>query len=338
MRWVALAVMLVAATAAQAIPIDDYVSTLEAAHELMGANQLAAAKAETARIEGAEVEWSGGRFHADDTLLRAIASATRADRQLMNRIATVVNELRRSGATDSARPNPKLLQQVAEEQDVPELARGGTITTTGRGEAPMLERIAASISRMFAWLGKQIARLIDWIIDLFPRRRADGAGATAGMRWIVIAVAILIAVSIAILAFEVARRTKRGDSQSVANSEPLGSSRDEDPLSRGATEWERYAAQLAAAGRYREAIRAWYHAVLVTCYAAGVLHFRKGRTNWEYIAMLAPSVTWRPELMQLTRRFEREWYGHEQSTPEALEECSERARRILDVLRHRGAA
>ncbi len=155
---------------------------------------------------------------------------------------------------------------------------------------------------------------------------------------IVIGVTVLIAAFIALLAFEVVRRARRRDAEAIASSEPLGSKRDEDPLSRGATEWERFAAQLASAGRFREAIRAWYHAVLVTCYSAGVLNFRKGRTNWEYVATLAPSVEWRPQMIDLTRRFEKEWYGHEQSAPDALDHCSELARNILDALRRRGAA
>jgi hypothetical protein len=124
----------------------------------------------------------------------------------------------------------------------------------------------------------------------------------------------------------------------VGTSVPFGSKRDEDPLSRGAMEWERYAIQLAAAGRFREAIRAWYHAVLVTCYAAGVLHFRKGRTNWEYVATLAPSLPWRPEMIRLTRRFEREWYGSDESTLGALDDCGASARAILESVRERGAA
>jgi hypothetical protein len=80
--------------------------------------------------------------------------------------------------------------------------------------------------------------------------------------------------------------------------------------------------------------------VLVTCYAAGVLHFRKGRTNWEYIASLSPSMPWRPALIRLTQRFEQEWYGSMQSTRDAFDDCSAHARQILEELHasERGAA
>jgi hypothetical protein len=333
-----LFVLVFLAPRAQALPLTDYVAALERIHAHLTANQLDAAKSEAAKLKAAEVEWQGGRFRADDTLLGDVQRAKRADLQLITRLEVTIAELRRSTKVEGARANHKLLQQVAAEQEVPELAPGGDVDTTVGAEAPLLARIGESIAAMFRWAGEKIGKLIDWIIDLLPRRDPAERETTAGMRWIVIAVTVLIAAVIAMLAFEVVRRAKRRTAEVAESSEPLGSRRDEDPLSRGATEWERYAAQLASEGRYREAIRAWYHAVLVTCWSAGVLHFRKGRTNWEYVAMLEPSLSWRGELVELTRRFEKEWYGHDQSTPEALDECSESARGILDAVRRRGAA
>jgi len=333
----ALLAILIVASVAMARTTSDYVAALRGIRAHLAASRLAEAKTEAAQLKGAEITWRGGTFRADDSLLDAIANAKRADRPLLQRIDVTLDELHRSGVA-GASVDPKLLQQVAAEQEVPELAPGGEIPTKIKADVPLFERIVRSIGEMFEWIGKKIEKLLDWIIDLFPSSsRAERGGATFGMRWITIAVAILIAIAIIILAFEVARRSKRAKPE-IAVSEPLRSKRDEDPLSRGASEWERYAAQLAAAGRFREAIRAWYHAVLVTCYSAGVLHFRKGRTNWEYISLLAPSLGWRPELISLTRRFEREWYGADESSADALEECSDRARGILDAIRRRGAA
>src|SRR5213078_2401362 len=152
------------------------------------------------------------------------------------------------------------------------------------------------------------------------------------------AVAILIAIVIAILAWEALRKSRKRDKEVIESQTPIESARDADPLSRGANEWERYAAQLAAAGRTREAIRAWYHAVLVTLYAAAILHFKKGRTNWEYIAALSPELAWRGEFVTMTRRFEMEWYGRAQSNVDALDDAAGRARRILDTVRRKAAA
>jgi hypothetical protein len=338
MRRLLLSLTILFATTTHAIPVEDYVATLERVHALISSNQLAQAKAEALLLKDARVEWTGGTFHGDTTLLEAVAHTTTVDRLLLQRLELTVAELRRSGAVAPARADTKLLEAVAREQDVEELAAGGDVATTLPTSTPLLQRVAKSIGEIYEWLSDKIGKLLEWLFDLFPGSKPEKPGATGNMRWIVIAVTIIIVIVIALLAFEVTRRSKRREAAAVATSEPLGSKRDDDPLSRGATEWERYAAQLAAAGRYREAIRAWYHAVLVTCYSAGVLHFRKGRTNWEYVATVAPAIPWRPRLIELTRRFELEWYGHDQSSEDALEDCSELARGILDDIHQRGAA
>lgn len=322
---------------ATTLTLDQYVAALEQIHALLVANQLAEAKNVANQTKGANVVWSGGRIHADDSLLDDVAKATRADRQLLQRIETLLAELRESGAGKSGAIDPKLLQKVAAEQDVPELAPGGDVPTKIKADVPLLERIANSIADAFKWLGEKFGKFLDWLIDLFPRSDASLSPAATGIRGIVYVVVAIIVLLIILLAYSVLRRSKSG-AAAVETSEPFGSKQDEDPLSRGATEWERYALQLASAGRFREAIRAWYHAVLVTCYSAGVLHFRKGRTNWEYVSTLAPSLTWRPEMIQLTRTFEREWYGGDESTREALDDCGARARAILSSVRERGAA
>ena len=321
------------------LPIEQYISTLQRLRSLIASNQLAVAKTDAAALVGSEIVSPRGNFHADDSLLEAIAQARGADPALLARIELTVVELGAATTADAA-PDPKLLRQVAAEQEVPELARGGELVPPPVPEVPLIERALRSIAETFKWIGKKIKQFIDWLREFLPGEQAEGPGATMGMRWIVIAVVALIVIAIAFLAIEVIRRARRGDAETLASSAPLRSASDDDPLSRGALEWERYAAQLAAAGRFREAIRAWYHAVLVTCYAGGALHFRKGRTNWEYIASLSAATAWRPDFIRLTQRFEQEWYGSEQSTEDALDDCSADAKRILEELQRseRGAA
>ena len=338
MRRLAIALSLfVCGTLHAQLPIEHYIGALERIHASLMAKQLDAAKAEAAGLVGKEIVSSRGKFHADDSLLDAVRQARGADPILLNRIALTIEELRHTGAPGTP-PDPKLLQQVAAEQDVPELAPGGDINTNVVPQMPLSERIANAIFEMFRWISDKIAAFIDWFLDLFPRRSLDRPDGTANLRWIVIGVVALIVLIIIVLAIEVVRRSRRDRDDVVTSTAPISSARDDDPLSRGANEWERYAAQLAGSGRFREAIRAWYHAVLVTCYATGALHFRKGRTNWEYIASLAPSIAWRADLIRLTQRFEQEWYGSDQSTRDALDDCSAHARRILEQLRLRGAA
>jgi hypothetical protein len=330
-----------AAYAKTPIPIEQYVSSLQRVHSLIAANQIDLAKTEAAALTGSEIVSPRGTFHADDSLLADIAQARHADPALLTRIALTVAELGGAVTAANAAPDPKLLRQVAAEQDVPELAAGGELVPPPIPEVPLIERALRSIGQSLKWIGKKVKQFVDWLIGFLPNRLTEGSGATLGMRWIVIAVVALIVIGIVFLAIEVIRRARRGDTETLASSAPLRSASDDDPLSRGAMEWERYAAQLAASGRFREAIRAWYHAVLVTCYAAGALHFRKGRTNWEYIASLSATTAWRPELIRLTQRFEQEWYGSDQSTEDALDDCSADARRVLEELQRsaeRGAA
>lgn len=335
-----LLLLLLFATGLQAMPVTEYVQRLELIDAMLAQNGVGPAKVEARALLGQEITWSRGTFLADASVLQPIVDATRAEGPHRARLLSTIAELRRATGMESASGDRKLLERIAAEQDVPDLPRGGDVPTRVKADVPLLERIAEAFAEMLGWLRTKLRKLLDWLLDFLPRRRPNESAGSVMLRWLVFAVVAIILLLLLMLAINVLRRSRAAAPAAVETSTPLGSKADEDPLSRGATEWERYAGELARAGRYREAIRAWYHAVLVTTYAAGILHFRKGRTNWEYVASLAPSLSWRAEMIELTRRFEREWYGAEQSTQEALDECGERAAGIIDALRRdlRGAA
>ncbi|HYO76796.1 MAG TPA: hypothetical protein VE010_10065, partial [Thermoanaerobaculia bacterium] len=118
MRALLLAATILIACAASAMPLGEYVAALERVHGFLSTNQLALAKRDAAALAKVEVEWPGGRFHADHSLLGEIARAPRADRQLLARLETTIAELRRSATTEGSRANDKLLQQLAEQQKV----------------------------------------------------------------------------------------------------------------------------------------------------------------------------------------------------------------------------
>lgn len=321
------------------ITLPAYVAALERIDALLGAGQLAQAKVEAASLRDATIVWARGTFVADAALLADIAGAQQPDGPHRMRLAVALHELRHASGMEGAQGDRRLLDQIRAEQEPPPLPRGGEIKVMPEKDLPLFERMARGLEKMGEWIAKKLGALMDWLLDLLPGRSATASGVTPGLRWIVVSVVMAIVLLVLYLAVKVLRGSRRGE-KVVQTSSPLDSKRDDDPLSRGATEWERHARGLAAAGKLREAIRAWYHAVLVTCYAAGILHFRKGRTNWEYVASLPPDTRWRPDLIELTRRFEKEWYGADQSTAEALEECAERSATILDALRRdlRGAA
>ena len=329
-----IVLLLLFALPAAAMPIAEYIAALENIDALLESIQVDAAKTAATALRDVDVEWAKGKFKADASLIAEVEKGSRT------RLISTINELRRATGTSSAQADRKLLEQIAAEQEPPALPQGGLVPTKLNRDVPLLEEIATAISDMLEWIREKLEQFLDWLFDLVPRRRAADGTPTPGLHWMVWVVVGAILLGILYLAIDVLRRSRAAGPAEVETSMPIGSTRDEDPLSRGAMEWEKYANNLAAAGRHREAIRAWFHAVLVTCYAAGILHFRKGRTNWEYLASLAPSLEWRADAIALTRRFEAEWYGSLRSTPEAYETCSELAQSVLDALRRemRGAA
>lgn len=321
------------ATSAAAMPVQQYAASLERIAALLDAGNLKAARAEAKAVAGSNVTSDAGAFSADDSLLLAIANATTIDVQVQARLDATLEALRANAPAAAPQADPKLLERLTQSEEAAELEVGGDVPIPDASSHPWVRAAANAFWKAWAWLRELIEAIFDWILDFWPAGRASDSGATAGMRWIIGGLLALIVAVIVLLAVQIVRRSRGKAPAEIAASAPAASRRDEDPLSRGANEWERYAAQLAAAGRVREAIRAWYHAVLVTLYGAGILHFRKGRTNWEYVAALAPSLPWRPEFIGLTRLFEYEWYGAHHSTEEALGSCSRSARKILDAVR-----
>ena len=88
--------------------------------------------------------------------------------------------------------------------------------------------------------------------------------------------ALVAAIALVLTVAAVRSMRRRDAAEERGEAGEAAPERDEDPLSREAAEWERYAGELAAAGRRREAIRAWYHAVLVALFRAGRLHHQRG--------------------------------------------------------------
>ncbi|HWS73373.1 MAG TPA: DUF4129 domain-containing protein [Thermoanaerobaculia bacterium] len=324
---------LVSTLRAETIPLQRYIESLDALR-----HEAPAVRASQARLLiGTAVASPNGTFLADASLLHAVAAGG-AD--AIPRLDATIAALRSVAPASAASADIAAIERLRKMEEAAAMRRGGEVgSATAPTNDDAVERWTTAVTKVLTWIGQKLQDFYDWVMSWWPRtRRPDEERSGFGaVPFVVIAIVIAIVGLLTLLAVEVMRRSKRGERAPLIVSDPQASRRDEDPLSRGANEWERYAAQLAAAGRIREAIRAWYHAVLVTLYAAGILHFRKGRTNWEYIALLAPELPWRGGFVQLTRRFEEEWYGHEESAIETLDDCSARAKEILANLR-RGVA
>ncbi|HVR40218.1 MAG TPA: DUF4129 domain-containing protein [Thermoanaerobaculia bacterium] len=338
-RIVIALALLFAATVASAMPLGDYVAALESIRGSVASNDLATARNRAQQLRGITIESPDGNFVADASLLSEVLDAQAKRAMILARLDATIGALRNASPQHTGTVDPKLLERLRAEEAAQTLQRGGEVLPVPRHTQPLAVRVVEMVAKALEWIWDKITRFFDWLLEFWPKSKtAKDGGGTPALRWIVIVVVIAIVALLTILAIEVVRRGRRRTEEPSAESTELASKRDEDPLSRGANEWEVYAAKLAAAGRIREAIRAWYHAVLVTLYGAGILHFRKGRTNWEYVSALASDLAWRPEFVSLTRRFELEWYGHVESTGDALDDCSESAQEILDSVRHRRGA
>lgn len=233
----------------------------------------------------------------------------------------------------AARPraDAALLERLRRSQELAAIAVGGNLPDPGVGGDGVLD----AVRNFLRPPARVVARLWDGFRDWLERwlRRllegAQGRRPAFGLRGVVFLAVLLALAMLAAVAQAVRRRQRRRRPAAVTAAPMSGPAQDDDPLSRASGQWESYARDLAAEGRFREAIRAWYHAVLVTLYQRGIVHYRKGRTNWEYLATIPPATSWRPALIEMTRHFEREWYGRDRSSPEALADSQALARRLL---------
>ena len=180
------------------------------------------------------------------------------------------------------------------------------------------DKLAAAARKVRNWLRKLL-------LPSGPRPTGDAATvARAAIAFVALALASLV-----VLALRSLRQARTPASEVEMIASPVT---DEDPLSRESSQWESRARELAGAQRFREAIRAWYHAVLTALFRRGTLHYRRGRTNWEYVASVGPEQGWRAGFIALTRLFDREWYGSRSSDREAFAVASRQAQEILAAL------
>jgi hypothetical protein len=331
-----LAVVLLGAAALGASPPRGSLTPAECATALDGIaraldeRRLDEAAARAAVLEAQDLKVADARLPVDPTLLPELRRAEAAHApHLARRTRALAAALRTRDAGEERAPDGALLERLRAEADV---ARGGTIAEPDIRRLEIPPPTEERLNRFAAWLDDAIERLRRWYRSLWPedRREAQPGGDALGLTFAVVAAAVA---GLAVLAVRTVRR-HRATPKAKAPEAP--SNADEDPLSREPGEWERYAHELAAAGRRREAVRAWYHAVLSTLFRVGRLEPRKGRTNWEHAARLPPDLAWRPSFLEITRCFEREWYGRDSSTGEALAECADLAGAILGAVHAEG--
>lgn len=164
------------------------------------------------------------------------------------------------------------------------------------------------VQRAIGWLLEQVARIVGQL---------SGGGRDAVFAWL-----LLILSAMVIVAVIVKLRQSRGPRPPAADTEGevLGRSRDE---------WRAEAARYRAAGSWREAVRALHRAVVADLAQAGFVEEIPGRTAGEYLVEARLNL---PEvgepLAEVTRLFERAWYGPTPVTVADLDRVEAEAQRV----------
>ncbi len=86
---------------------------------------------------------------------------------------------------------------------------------------------------------------------------------------------------------------------------------EDDEPERTLDEWLQMADDLTAQGRYREAVRCLYLAMLLKFDEHSIARFERGETNWEHLARIrkSPKLPTSMDFEPPTRRFDLVWYG-----------------------------
>jgi hypothetical protein len=315
------------------ISLAEYRARLQGIDLALRQGDPGAARAAAGRLLGERIVSGPTPFSPDRSVLGPLARGARGVelRRVAVRLSALLASLPEGGAASVAgSADPALLARLAAQAALAELPRGGKLPEVRDGG--VLRAFADFMEPLRRWVADQVKKLRRWLEKSFLRKSKAGGSEVDLPRLVTVLVIALAAVLAGLGLLALRRRGAPAAPVPAPAAGPRPPARDDDPLSRRAGEWETYARELAAAGRFREAVRAWYHAVLVALYQRGALHHRKGRTNWEYVAAVPPEAAWRPAFAAVTRRFEREWYGSDRSSREALEETAAEARALLGAL------
>lgn len=329
--------LLPAALSAETISPGAYRERLVAIDGSLRAGDWTSARDAARRLTADRIAFGKESLQPDLSVLQPLADAEDAGdaRAVSPRLARLVAALADQGGgspkSQDERPDPKLLEKARSREALTALPQG---KITPDDQVNVLDVLSEVLDPVRRWFDDLWEHLKDWWRQLFPEAKPNQGllDRLLNLPMTVILLVVALAVVGGWLAVRVLRERRRRRKPAPEAAAPPPAA-DDDPLSREVNEWERYAGELAAAGRRREAVRAWYHAVLVSLFRSGVLHYRKGRTNWEYVAALAAGFGWRSCFVDLTRCFEREWYGRDSSTPEALDEAAGLAGSLLGALR-----
>jgi len=331
---------LAGAAPARELPLARYEAGLARIEAALADGAAGRVRREAEYLAGAErvVAADGRSFAPDRSVLGPLSRLEPEgdDGALADRVRVLRGALAdaRAGAGGEA-PDAELLSALRADQEGAGWAEGGDAAAidVDVDETPW-EGAGEDAAAAGDWFWDRLTRLGEWLDELF------GGGGGLGLDLPIPSVLVAVAVALLLLGLAVAavlRRRLPALADEAGGAAGPGAAmarvRDADPLSRTAASWEAYADELTAAGRRREALRAWYHAVLSRLLRTGRLRPRRGATNWEYVRAAPRGAPWRAGFEELTRRFDVEWYGRHETDAAELEAARDEAQAVLAGLR-----
>lgn len=189
------------------------------------------------------------------------------------------------------------------------------------------------------WLNEMSIKLAEWIAKLLERLfgglgDADIAGPDLSGAWpYFLGAAAAVGAGLLVYLLMLIVRWRRGRTRKTTvdddDAPVIAAAEDLPPDALG------YAERLAAAGRFREAVRALFGGAARTLVEAGVISRAKTRTNGELLADVhesAPALA--ADLGGLAGIFESAWYGRKDPGTVGLERAREHYRAVVSPTRH----
>jgi hypothetical protein len=332
--WLPLCLLVLAAAAApgvETVSPADYQQRLAAIAAALERGDRSAALSLSEMLAAVQVSWPEGALPADPTITALIRSSAFAAARL--RLNAVQGSIAASGNAPAVVIDATALATIAEREANARLGlrTGGDIAGLGELPAQLPESWSQRLYDAVLWLRGCLSDFVDWLRSWLRNHSRDGdeGGKDSAVMPVMLTVVGLIMLVVVVMAWNARRTTSPLGPLPALSATPTGV--DADPRTRAVDEWLAYARHLMAAGRHREATRAWYHALLVQCWSKGLLHHRIGRTNWEYALALPASVGWRRQFQGLTGRYDLIWYGGRDEA-DAVREFAHEAGGILAIL------
>jgi hypothetical protein len=330
--WLPLCLLLLSALNVHGVEIlspEDYQRRLAGIDAALERGERSTAAKLSAELAAVQVAWPEGTLSGDPTITALIRSSAIAAARL--RLHAIQAAIRPGGSARAVAIDSAALAAIAEREANARvgLQLGGDIKGLGELPSALPETWSQRLYDGLIWLRDRLADFIEWLRSWFRYHHDGDGGKDSAVMPVMLTVVGMLVLVVAVMAWNSRRTILPAAALTALSTAPSG--RDADPRTRAVDEWLDYARRLMAAGRYREATRAWYHALLVQCWSQGLLHHRIGRTNWEYALSLPATVGWRRQFQDLTARYDRIWYGGRDEA-DAVREFADEAGGILASL------